>query len=66
MKYDKIPKIGREVECVVCGKRKAPFGRSVPAATSASYCNDWPGSECEGYHKDPQPDTLFPGETDDS
>ncbi len=44
------------VECVVCGQAKAPLGRSAPMM--GDYCQSW----CEGYAKDPQPDTLWPGE----
>jgi len=54
------PRYGQNVTCTVCGQRKAPQGRSIPDATSASYCTH----ECKGYYTDPQPDYLFSTETD--
>ncbi len=48
-------------DCTVCGRRKAPVGRSVPLECGGSYC-DW---ECDGYRKDPKPGHLWPGEEAD-
>ena len=53
---------GKRVQCTLCGKDKAPLGRSISDATSASYCHY---TTCEGYTQEPKPDTLFPGETND-
>lgn len=47
--------------CAVCGKQKAPWGRSAPA--ELYLC--WGDPDCKGYHLDPQPDTLWPGERSD-
>jgi len=44
--------------CTICGKRKAPRGRSVPDATAMSRCT----AECTGYNEDPQPGHLWPDE----
>jgi len=53
-------KVGIEVECVVCHRRKAPHGRSVPY--ELGLCNH----ECPGYDKEPLPGCLWPGETEES
>lgn len=45
-------------ECAVCGKRKAPRGRSVPLPMAGGLC-DW---ECPGYQLAPKPGHLWPGE----
>lgn len=49
---------GFSVTCTVCGRTKAPVGRSVPYM--ASYCD----SVCVGYDVDPLPSHLFPGESE--
>lgn len=54
-------KIGVTVWCNVCGRGKAPHGRSVSLEAANSYCDD----ECPGYRQDPLPGCLFPGETDE-
>lgn len=51
----------RVVECVVCGRRKAPAGRDPGAYMSNSYCE----YECPGRHQDPPPGHLWPGELAD-
>ena len=51
--------IGKAVDCVVCGRRKKPAGRSAPIEMANSLCDH----ECEGYYKDPQPGYLWPNET---
>ena len=51
---------GRIVECTVCGRTKAPVGRSLPMGSAPGYCT----FECEGYYDDPKPDYLFPTETE--
>ncbi len=48
-------RVGISVTCIICGREKVPHGRS-------SGCLDlcWPG--CEGYHLEPKPGCLWPGE----
>lgn len=46
------------VDCVTCGKRKAPVGRSVPLACAGGYCD----FECPGYRSEPKPPHLWPSE----
>lgn len=48
----------RRVICKLCGRIKAPSGRSVPLEVSAGYCSH----DCDGYWKDPKPGHLWPGE----
>lgn len=48
-------------DCVVCGMRKCPAGRSVPLEASNGYC-DW---DCPGYREEPRAGHLWPGEEDD-
>ncbi len=55
-------RVGKEIICPVCKKKKAPWGRSISDYTYMSYCNY---DTCEAYMKEPKPDTLFPGETND-
>ena len=43
--------------CLHCGLRKAPFGRSVPM--QLSLCN---ADECSYYYDPPEPDCRWPGE----
>lgn len=43
------------VDCTLCGKRKAPSGRSVPLAMANGYCDN----DCAGYHQDPKPPHLW-------
>ena len=50
-------KIGITVECSVCQQQKKPHGRS--ASPYVTYCDD----TCPGYHEDPKPGCLWPGET---
>ena len=49
----------RNAECGTCGKRKAPFGRSMAHEMQSSYCNM---DECDDYLKAPKPSSFFPGE----
>lgn len=49
---------GPLVECVDCGLKKAPRGRSVGLEAVSGYC----GFGCPGYPTDPQPGQLWPGE----
>ena len=51
-------KVGISVECRICHLSKAPRGRSIPMIINLC---DW---ECPGYNQDPQPGTLWPGETE--
>lgn len=46
----------RMPRCAVCGRTKQPEGRSAPG--ESSYCTH----ECKGYHMDPTPGHLWPGE----
>ncbi len=46
--------VGVEVQCETCGADKNPLGR--PAMHPL--CTD----ECDGYHNDPRPGYLWPGE----
>lgn len=45
-------------KCYVCGKTKAPSGRSVPAALGGSLCD----RDCAGYYRPPVAGHLWPGE----
>lgn len=47
--------------CAYCGLRKKPIGRSAPMAM-ANYLCDF---GCQGYHQDPLPGSLWPGETEE-
>jgi hypothetical protein len=53
-------KVGIARYCTVCGRQKAPRGRSVADAMWNSLCTD---DQCEGYYLDPKPGDLWPGET---
>lgn len=44
--------------CLVCGKVKAPVGRSLPSACAADYCQ----YECKGYSEEPRAGHLFRSE----
>lgn len=56
-------KVGVRVTCAVCGDMKKPNGRSGPLGVN--YCESlWDGHGCEGYWQDPQPGSLWPGETE--
>jgi hypothetical protein len=44
------------VDCRVCGRTKAPVGRSVPV--ELPMCDD----DCPGYRSAPLPSSLWPGE----
>ncbi len=60
MKKEEVEKIvGFAVQCKICGKTKAPRGRSVSPVTACDYCN----FECPGYSQLPHPGDLWPGET---
>lgn len=48
------------VQCARCGKTKAPVGRSVPVAMYGAYCT----SDCSGFHDEPLPSNLWPGESE--
>ena len=50
---------GIAVECVICGLRKKPVGRSAPPGMAL--CDH----ECEGYFLPPNPGSLWPEETDE-
>ena len=52
-------KAGKAVDCVVCGRRKKPVGRSAPMEMANSLCDQ----DCEGYYQEPKPGQLWPGET---
>lgn len=45
-------------DCTVCGRRKQPRGRSVPAECHGSYCD----YDCAGYEQEPKPGHLWPEE----
>lgn len=48
------------VRCAVCGRLKAPLGRSMPFEMMAG---DWcRAGYCEGYRMQPQPECRWPGE----
>lgn len=51
-------RVGVIVRCTVCGQNKKPIGRSGPLM--ASYCDD----DCRGYHQNPKPGSLWPGESE--
>ncbi len=53
-------RVGKAVECPICLMPKQPMGRSLPAAAANGYCTP---HACKSYWDDPQPDTLFPGES---
>lgn len=53
------PKIGKAVDCTVCGMQKNPVGRDAPAAFAADSCS----YECKGYMQEPHPGSLWPGES---
>lgn len=55
-------KSGKRVNCSMCGKEKAPMGRSVSAYTAANYCH--PYGDCDGYALQPYMGSLWPGETE--
>ena len=45
-------------DCLVCGMRKPPNGRSIPTATVDSYCS----YECPGRNQEPKAGHLWPAE----
>ena len=57
---DKQP-VGYPVRCTVCGRDKAPVGRSVSPVAAPGLCTMMGG--CEGYRLSPHPGDLWPGET---
>lgn len=54
-------RVGISVRCSICGRSKAPHGRSAPDAMYGSLCN----SDCCGYDSAPLPGCLWPGETEE-
>ena len=61
MKYFmSVTKVGISVECVVCLRKKAPRGRSVPIGAYLCEANN-----CSGFYAHPYPGDLWPGETDE-
>lgn len=54
-----LPEIGHAVRCLVCGRTKAPVGRSVPNEIANGICD----RDCEGYDKKPFTNSLWPGES---
>ncbi len=54
-----LDEIGTAVNCVDCGLRKEPWGRSAPLEMANGLCDH----ECPGYDKDPRPGGLWPGES---
>ena len=61
-------RVGIEVRCSVCGKPKAPHGRSLPIPEHRQWCEANflnQALQCPGYYADPQSGCLFPGETED-
>jgi len=55
-------KVGIRVACAVCGRDKAPRGRSVPDASHESWCT-W--DKCVGYNLPPDVGSLWPGESEE-
>ncbi len=51
--------VGETLWCKVCPRSKNPVGRSAPMEAANSYCSH----DCEGYYQDPQPTSLWPGES---
>lgn len=52
-------KVGIMVHCTTCDQMKKPVGRSEPLG--ALFCTD----DCPGYHQEPFPGSLWPGETEE-
>ena len=52
-------RVGEKVICTICGKKKAPVGRSISDLTRLGYCDT---DLCRGYWDEPKPDTIFEGE----
>lgn len=59
------------VRCALCGRCKAPVGRSVPLEMCLTLCTPprhpceplfGPTDGCEGYYKAPRPECRWPGE----
>lgn len=55
---DCTEKCEADATCTVCGRRKPPIGRDVPAEASGGYCEH----ECPGHNEEPRPGHLWPGE----
>jgi hypothetical protein len=53
---------GYRVTCTICGRTKAPQGRSVPDALYGSICR----MECPGFYEEPLPSNLWPNESEAS
>ena len=51
-------KVGARLYCVVCRLHKKPIGRYAP--TEMLHCSDG----CNGYHQEPLPGSLWPGESE--
>jgi hypothetical protein len=45
-------------ECIVCGLRKKPWGRSAPLEMANGLCD----SDCEGYAQEPRAGHYWPDE----
>jgi hypothetical protein len=48
-------------ECLICGRRKKPYGRDAGAAAANGYC----GYDCEGYNQEPKAGHFWPEERDE-
>jgi hypothetical protein len=57
----KSVRVGIRVICSICGRPKAPIGRSISDIGASSYCTYF---ECVGYSQQPFSGSLFPGETE--
>ena len=53
-------RVGIRVQCGTCGLTKAPIGRSI--SIGRAMCQ---GDTCRDYYCDPQPGSLWPGETEE-
>jgi hypothetical protein len=52
-------RVGRDVDCPVCGRPKKPIGRCLEWDAEEGYCTE---DNCKGYKSLPHADTLWPGE----
>lgn len=52
-------KCARQPRCTLCGRRKAPRGRSVAAEVVEGFCMQ---AMCSGYDQEPTPGHLWPEE----
>ena len=53
-------KRGIVVDCLTCGLRKKPIGRSAPLGMLNGLCDH----ECHGYSNAPHAGSLWPGESE--